>query len=153
MQPEISKAEARAKLKSLERTVTVKTLDGDKVYNFVLLKRKAAARVFHNTLLVLASAFAELAKSGAKIKPEDILKALNTIDFDTVWGLAEILLADVIIDNDEIDLEEYYGDNPSEIYIAIWHGIQVNYPKVFTMIREKITGSDLSEKVKDLIPK
>jgi len=150
MRADMTKNEAKQALKNLEKTVTIKTLDGEKEYSFVLLKRKDAARIFHNTLLAIAGAFSELVKSGDAPESSDLLKALQTLDFSTVWDLGETLLANVIIDKEEIDFEEYFGENPSELYIAIWNAIQINYPKVFTILREKLTGSAIAEKMKDL---
>jgi hypothetical protein len=153
MREDMTKSEAKQALNSFEHTAKVKTLDGEKEYNFVLLKRKDAARVFHNTLLAIAGAFSELIKSGEDTKPEDMLKAIKTLEFDTVWDLGETLLAGVVIDRQEIDLEDYYGENPSELYLAIWYAIQANYPKVFTKLRERLTGSSFAESMTDLIRK
>ena len=146
----MSKEEAKAQLQRHQRTIKVKTLEGEKEYNFVLLKRKEAAEVFHNTLLVVAGAFSELVKAD-KSKPEDLLIAMKTFDFDTLWSLAEKLLRGVMIDGSEIgDLEEtsYFEEQPEELYIAVWHGIQVNYPKVFSKIRERLIGSSFAETMK-----
>lgn len=153
MRENMTKNEAKQALKNLDQTATIKTLDGEKEYNFVLLKRKDAARIFHNTLLVIAGAFAELVKAEEKPDTKDILKALQTVDFDTVWDLGETLLNGVMINKHEIDFEDYFGENPSELYIAIWNAIQINYPKVFTMLREKLSGSVIVETMKDLTQK
>jgi len=146
----MTKEEAKEQLKRHQSTVKVKTLDGEKEYNFVLLKRREAAEVFHNTLLVLAGALSEVVKSGDNTD-FDLGKALQALDFSVLWDLATKLLSGAMVDGNELgELEEssYFEEQPEELYIAVWHAIQANYPRVFSKIRERLSGSSIAETMK-----
>lgn len=125
---------------------TVKTFEGEKEYIFCALVRKDAARVFHNTLTTLISAVADVAVSKGESQTDAVFKAIKTLDFDTVWDLAEVLLRFAILDGEEIqDLNEtdYFTDRPEELYLAVFHAVMLNYPKVFLKLGEVVKGFDL----------
>jgi hypothetical protein len=129
--------------------VEVKTLDGVKRYSFQLLTRKEAVKVFHQSLQAVLTTIAgvsmdELTK-GKSLAVDDIARALAQLDFDLVWDLGESLLKFVQIDLQEIDFEDYYGEHPTELYIAIVQGIRVNWPEVFSKVRGLLKGIDLPD--------
>jgi len=134
--------------------VTIKTLDGEKNYNFIALKRKDAAEVFHSTLITIVSAIAEISKAkNDSDRTAAIFRAVKLLDFDTFWSLAEKLLKFVVIDDVEIkDINEtdYFEENPEELYLAVFHAILENYPKVFIKLREKLKDLDLPGEIKNL---
>jgi hypothetical protein len=128
--------------------VKVKTLDGEKEYVFLALVRKDAAEVFHGVLTALISAVAGISVSDEENKIDAVFKALNTLDFDTVWSLGEKLLRFAILDGVEIkDLNDtdYFDDHPEELYLAIFHAVMLNYPKVLLKVREALSGSGLPD--------
>jgi hypothetical protein len=134
--------------------VQAQTLTGKKEYRFVPLKRKDAACVFHNTLLTLVSALADVSgQVSAEDRTAAFLRALKTLDFDTLWALAEKLLRFSILDNEEIkDINEteYFDEKPEELYLAVFHAIVENYPGFFGKIRQALSGFDLSEQMAKL---
>jgi hypothetical protein len=102
--------------------------------------------VFHNTLTTLVSAVADVAVNKGESQTDAVFKAVQTLDFDTVWDLAEVLLRFAILDGEEIqDLNEtdYFTDRPEELYLAVFHAVMLNYPKVFLKLREVVKGFDL----------
>jgi len=125
---------------------TVKTLEGEKEYIFQALIRKDAARVFHNVLTAVVSAVADIAVAEGASQTDAVFKAIKTLDFDTVWDLAEVLLKFSFLDGTEIkDLNDtdYFTDRPEELYLAVFHAVQLNYPKVFLKLKETLSGSGL----------
>ncbi len=132
---------------------TVKTLDGEKLYTFRLLRKKDAARIYHRTVSVLLSAIAQAVGDGG---PAAKIEAIKAIDFDTFWDLASTLLKDCFIrpnsDNpdhiitiDSLDDAEYFDDEREELYIATYYALKANYPKSWGRI-EKAMG-DFGPKV------
>ncbi len=130
-------------------------LSGEKrEYNLQPLKRKDAAFVAHTFLQTLLKGFSK-ATAGSSNQAESqagILNALSEIDFDTVWGLASILLKyasvkteDETIVIDDLEKCDYFAENPDELYIVIFHGVKENFPKVFSKVRDRIAaiGGDL----------
>jgi hypothetical protein len=134
--------------------VEVKTLEGVKKYSFVALRRKEAARVFHGVLEVVIVAVANIAEANSQDeRAAAIMRAVKTLDFETFWGLARTLLRFVIVDGKEIqDIEEtdYFEDRPEELYIATVHAILENWPKLFSRVRESLTGFDPSDVITKL---
>ena len=135
----------------------ITNLSGEKrEYNLQPLKRKDAAFVAHSFLQTLLKGFSQ-ATAGAADKADQqsgILKALSEIDFETVWGLASMLLRyasiktedETIVIND-LDECDHFSDNPDELYLVIFHGVKENFPKVFSKVRDRI-----SDFAGDLIP-
>ena len=115
-----------------------------RVYKFVPLKRKQAAKVFHNTLFAILSTL-----SGVSSNKDSLSSALNNLDFDTFWSLAEDLLQFVIIDNEEIDINDtdYFEDKPEELYLAVYHAVIKNWPGVFGKIQEVMKDSNFLKKL------
>ena len=133
--------------------VKIKNFSGEeKEFNFVALTRKNAMNVFHDSISAILSAIAEINEDS---KDVSVFKALKAIDFDMFWSLAEKLLKHVIINGQEItDINEtdYFDDNPEEMYLAVYHAIRLNYPKVFSKVQRALKGSiplDLMEKIED----
>jgi len=123
-------------------------LSGEKrEYNLQPLKRKDAAFVAHSFLQTLLKGFSK-ATAGAPNQVDQqagILKALSEIDFETVWGLAAMLLRYAIIKTEDEtitieDLDEcdHFAENPDELYLVIFHGVKENFPKVFSKVRDRI---------------
>ena len=126
---------------------TVKTLDGEKLYTFRLLKKKEAARIYHTAVSAILSAIAQAAGGEG---PTAKLEAIKAIDFDTFWGLAHTLLKGCVIrenpDNpddmvqvNDLDECEYFDDLREELYIAVYYGLKANFPKSWGRI-EKAMG-------------
>jgi len=123
-------------------------------YNLQPLKRKDAAYVAHTFLQTLLKGFSE-ATAGASDKAESqsrILKALGEIEFETIWGLASMLLKYASVKTetetiviDDLEKSDYFAENPDEIYLVIFHGIKENFPKVFSKVRDRLAaiGGDL----------
>jgi len=98
---------------------------GIKRYSIVPLKRKEAVRVFHRSLQGVLGALG----TGGSI---DFASVAKQLDFDLVWDLSSSLLRHVMIDEVEVDLEEYFAANPLEMYLATVEAIQRNWPGVFS---------------------
>ena len=133
----------------------ITNLSGEKrEYNLQPLKRKDAAFVAHTFLQTLLKGFSK-ATAGSRDKIDQqtgILKALSEIDFETVWGLASMLLKyasvkteDETIIIDDLDECDHFADNPDELYLVIFHGVKENFPKVFSKVRDRLAamGGDL----------
>jgi len=124
--------------------IKFKTLDDREVeYQLTPLKRKEAALVFHNTLVVVLKAMGEV--SADEDKQGALLKALDVLDFETVWGLASKLLRNSIIKSDKgfvevknLDECDYFTDRPDEMYLAIFHAVKANFPKFFSGMMAKV---------------
>lgn len=120
---------------------TVKTLDGEKVYTFRLLRQREAARIFHETVSVLLTAFASAMGGDAAAK----IDAIKSVDFDTFWDLAAALLKgciirpridtpDFFITVEDLNTCEYFDDAREELYIAVYYALVANYPKSFARV-------------------
>lgn len=135
-------------------TVKVKTLEGEKTYAFQLLTRRAAVEVFHKSIQTILQTIAGIdlgAVQRGDISVDGLARGLAAIEFEIVWALGEKLLAFVQINGEEIqdiNQSDYFGENPEELYIAIVHGIKVNYPKVFSKLRGALEGFGLADLVK-----
>lgn len=122
-----------------------KTLDGKtRKVDLIPLRRKEAARVFHETLVVILHGI-----SGAtKENPGRILtEAINALSFDKLYELGNTLLKDAIIDGEEIrnlDDTEIFEENPEELYIVLFHAIKENYPNFFTRVASMVNVKDVS---------
>jgi hypothetical protein len=141
-----------------EVTVDIKSFISGKTkkYKFVPLKRKEAAEVFHTVLLSVISIIGSSASKDGKDSVQTVMVALRGIDFVTFWLLAEKLLKFVIIDNEEIaDINEtdYFTDNPEELYLAVFHAVLINYPKVFGKLQGIIRDSIPLKEINDLLNK
>ncbi len=125
----------------------IKTILGEtKKYSIVPLKQKEAARIFHQVLSQVVSAFAEIGGMDSENKIAAIGKAIKGFDFDTYWGLIESMFSFAMVDDKEIkNLGEYFAVDPTEGYLALFHAILANYPAVFSGLREKLEGFDLAE--------
>lgn len=136
---------------------TIKTLNGEKVYKFKLLRRKQAARIYHNTIKALLGALASVAGKDGKKSAESIARAIDGLEFDLVWELAEALLKGAVIQPDPDNLNnvvsitnlsesDYYDEEREELYIALYHALEANYPKSFALARGRLqdTGIDLA---------
>jgi hypothetical protein len=150
----------QAELKKLHREVKIKPVFGDGkevTYHLVPLKHKEAKDVFHD---VLFSVFGVLAEVGNQemdgFALGKIMRALKKeLDKDTFFALAERLLRGAVRDDVEIrDIvkDEYYDENPLELYQIVLFAIMENWPNYFGLIRQVLSGFDLSEKMKDLAP-
>jgi hypothetical protein len=131
-----------------QKKVEIKTANGIKCYEFEILHRREAARIFHSTLTSIAGALAGALDAKGGVSTEAIFKAIKSIDFDTIWDLAESLLRHCSVDGVELgplDESDYYQDNQIELYLAIWHAINANFPSVFSKVREKIKGSNFAD--------
>ncbi len=136
-------------IKSSALKATIKGLDGvEKHYIFEKLKGKEALRVFHNTTLLLVPILAGL--KGIQSKDEmsvsalidGLSEAVLTLEFDSVWALAEKLFFCVMVEEVEINIEEYYADQPDELYIALFHAIKLNFPKIVDNLTSMFSGSE-----------
>jgi hypothetical protein len=134
--------------------VKMKTLTGEKDLQLVPLKRKDAAEVFHTTLITLVSTVAEISKTRSDDdRTFALFKAVEQVEFSKIWGLADKLLANAIIDGVEIksmDETDYFEQNPLDLYVAVTYAIIENWPDFFGKLRQGISDLDLSEKVKGL---
>lgn len=135
-------------LEKYQKQVTVKTLDGEKLYTFRLLRQKEAAKIYHKTVSVLLSALAQAAGGDG---PASKLEAIKAVDFETFWTLASTLLKscdirpnpqgnpDYFITVKDLDTCEYFDDAREELYIAVYYALQANYPKSWARV-EKAMG-------------
>jgi hypothetical protein len=131
------------------------TLGGREVkYQLTALKRKEAALVFHNTLRTLLSAM--ISDDEEVSSTAVFVRALQNFDFELFWELASRLLRnatvfseDKIIEIKSLDNTEYFDDRQDEMYWAVYHAVQANYPKFFSGLMEKLGFSpDLAEVAK-----
>ncbi len=127
---------------------TVKTLDGEKLYTFRLLRKRDAARIYHQTVSVLISTIAQAVGDGG---PAAKIEAVKAIDFDTFWGLASALLKgcairpnpdnpDHIVSIGDLDDTEYFDDEREELYIAVYYALRANFPKSWGRIEKAAAG-------------
>lgn len=130
------------KIESQDLKATIKGLDGlEKEYVFNKLHGKQASKVFHEACLVVVP----ILFSGLDLSDNMSALAykLKDVSFDDVWDLAENLLSFVIIDGTEIrdiNKSDYFGENPDELYIAVYHAVKLNFPKIFNNL-SSIQGS------------
>ena len=128
-------------IQSSDLKVTIKGFDGEeKEYVFNKLRGKQAINVFHDSSLLIVP----LLLSGLDMQQDLSVLAykLQAISFDEIWSLAEKLLAFVIIDGNEIEdinNSNYFGDNPDELYLAVFHSVKLNFPKIFNNL-DRIKG-------------
>lgn len=141
----------------LQLVADIKTLDGTKKFCFVPLRRREAAKVFHNSVKLIVEALANIGTSinNETVNPEGLSRALKVLDFDLLWDLAEKICKLMIVDgNDVADIEDYFGENPEELYLVLFHGIRLNYPKQCGQIMKRLGDSGLAglvEKLKNQI--
>lgn len=130
---------------------TIKNLEGkEKKYFLQPLRRKDAAFVAHNFLRALLKGLSGI--NQRKMKGDGqaaLLQALSDIDFDLLWGLAEVMLRystikqgkdNPIIEIEDLNETDYFDENPEELYLAVFNGIKENFPKVFTKVRGLLGG-------------
>ena len=135
-----------------EIKIVITCLDGTKKnYNMMPLKRKEAVQVFHRVLQNVLGVLAQAGQSdGATMT--DLFSALKTIEFEDFWWMAEKILKFVVVDNQEIrDINDtdYFVDNIDELYLAVFHGILENYPKVFFQFKGLLNGLQLRKVMTD----
>lgn len=143
------------KLDKWQKKSIFKTVDGREVmYTFSLLSAKKALRIFHTTISSIITLIASTARSGG-----DISGIIQALDFDTLESLAGPLLYGAIVrpngpsSNDDMftltdPLEhEYFLDNQTELYLAIWEALKANYPKQYSAIMEKLKDSPLLKRL------
>lgn len=130
--------------------VKVKTLDGEKIYVFQLMKALESQRVFHETIRTLFSSIASVADpDGGGLNISNIGTAMKMLDFETFHELAKILLRGATVKPDPDNLKkiipiknlddcDYFLDCPEEIYIAVYHALRANYPKSFSRLASKL---------------
>lgn len=129
---------------------TIKNLEGkEKKYFLQPLRRKDAAFVAHTFLRSLLKGLSGVtAKGGGQAA---LLQALSDIDFDLLWGMAEVLLRystikqgkdNPIIEIEDLNETDYFERNPEELYMAVFNGVKENYPEVFTKVRGVLKGFD-----------
>jgi len=144
-------------LSGIQKQVPVKTLDGEKLYTFRLLKMREAHRIYHKTVSVILAAIAHAAGGEG---PAAKLEAIRALDFDTLWDLARSLLCgckiipnpenpDMFVIIDDMDTCHYFESEPEELYIAIYHALKVNYPKSWGRV-EKVL-SDFGPRLEALV--
>jgi len=132
----MSKRKIKKDMTNTEATVTFKSFFGDDVtYNIVLLKRKKAAMVFHNSVQALLGSFGNI----DKMEGASFMKAVDGLDFEKCWSLGGTLLDQCMVNGEEIDFEDYFGERPVELYQAMGHALLLNYPDVFTRARAVMT--------------
>ena len=129
---------------------TINHFGEDKEYQIYTLVRKDAMRVMHTTLSPVMMAIASIAKNKESMDFGGIIKSL---DFDVVYDIGEKLLSGAMVNKEEIDFEDYYGEHPTELYIAIYKCLQANYPDVFTKLQKAIdtVTSRLGSMMKDQV--
>ncbi|MEJ2568671.1 MAG: hypothetical protein P8Z50_07365 [candidate division WOR-3 bacterium] len=108
---------------------------GNKVkYNIVLLQRKKAAMT---QITALRTVLAPLGKID-NIEGATFLKMVEGFDeawSEAFWKLGETLLDQCLINDEEIDYEDYFGRKLPELCQAIAYALLLNYPDVFTQAR------------------
>lgn len=143
----------------------VPTLSGRKKYEFTALTRREAMKVAHTSLTTILGAVGSIAGLMFRESKDDdtytreqvvegIIQGLSKLDFDTVWTLAESILRNVTVEDDELieDINEtdYFVENLDEFYSALVAGVEGNYPSVFLKVKESLGGFDLGEKLQGL---
>lgn len=120
----------------------------------VPLLRKDAGRVFHT---VLAKAVSVLAAAAGEKETDKqipaIAAAVALIPFDDLWSVAESLCHQAVVDGKEIkSLDDFdaLAENPTLLYMIIYHGVAGNWPRLFFDLRAKLAGfaPDLLAKMK-----
>lgn len=133
----------------MELKCSFKNFNGDVVEcNFIPLKRKEAAEIFHKSIST-AIGIVQEGFLGVDFKSEleigmAIAKGLKAIDFELFWSIAERVLKFAIINGKEItDLNttEYFEKHPEELYLATFHAIKENFPGVFFQLAAGLSGS------------
>jgi hypothetical protein len=134
-------------LAGLYAQAEVNTPDGPKTYTFQLLKRKKAARVFHESLQQIIKLIAGAVDKNAGTA--GLIQAVESLDFNTFWGLAQTLLrggnvrpdpenAGHVVPFGNLDETDYFEDCREELYLAVYHALKVNYPKSFSRLATKL---------------
>lgn len=140
------KIKPKKDMTNTEAEVTFKSFFGEEVtYNIVLLKRKKAAMTFHTSVQALLGSFGNI----DKMEGASFLKAVEGLDFEKVWSLGETLLDQCLVNGEEIDFEDYFGERPVELYQAIAQALLLNYPDVFTRARSVLAA--MKERFKKFI--
>jgi hypothetical protein len=129
-------------------------LPGGIKMELVPLRRRDAGRVFHTILAKAVSILAAAAgeKDSDKQIPA-IAAAVAQIPFDDLWTVAELLCQQAVVNGDEIKtLEDVdaLAENPTLLYMIIYHGVKGNWPRLFFDLRAKLAGfaPDLLAKMK-----
>lgn len=133
---------------------TLKNLSGEEKRYFLFpLKRKTASLVAHLFLQTILKGMSQALKdTDSENTYSNVLKALSEIDFDVLWGMAIHLFKNATIKSksetieiESLDESDYFSENPDELYIAVYHGVKENYPKVFSRVRELTKGLNLGQ--------
>jgi hypothetical protein len=127
-----------------------------RIIAFRLLKGREASFVLHSVLRPAVSAIVGTLSGGGIM--DGLTKALETLDFETAYEVLgkKLILGAVIEDQKPIatnaDFENYFGENAHELYPLVIAGVLVNYPKVFSKLREAMSASpELVEKAAALM--
>jgi hypothetical protein len=155
-------------------------LDGvEKTYTLRPIMRREANWVFHNFVKTALKATTKgidgilsVLETHGTNEDEELLQsissigeAIDAIEFDTVYKVADILFAGGMVASCTTDPihngsctlefaelpksgkrrmgdngEDYFRDHPDELYVAVFKAINANWPKVFTRAREKLKG-------------
>ena len=137
-----------------ELNFTLKDLGGEKKsYAVFAMNTADNLHVLHEVLRPVIKLLIGLGKSkDDEAKQLDgLASALDFFDYPTIKLLATKLLTPFVVDDEEYGGPyqcDYFRDNPDELYIAIYHALVANYPKVFLKLRGLVAASGLAEKAK-----
>lgn len=133
--------------------------NGKKEFVIRTLVRREAMFVMHTTIRPVLQAVIEMASKTdmssmkGNFNPKDMILGfkdlVDSADFETVESIAKPLFDQAAVDNAEIDFEEYFGQNPMELYPALYQALKLNYPDVFRVLQPVIDNA--SKMLKDQV--
>jgi hypothetical protein len=127
----------------LATKVFIDTLDGEKLFKFRKLNAYDNQRVYFTTVQQLLMSIAGLATN----KDGKPVKNLSDVDISRFATILQQIDFDVFHDDDwakgmvtvkSLSDCDYFSEFPEELYLATFHALQVNYPKSFGRLKEKL---------------
>lgn len=123
------------------------------------LVRRDAMFVMHTTIRPVLQTIVELiadkTSSGSMkgdVNPAEMIvgfkNLIDAADFDTIDSIARPLFDQAMVNGDDIDYEDYFGENTIELYPALYKALSANYPDVFQILQPIIARA--SATLKDL---
>jgi hypothetical protein len=158
-------------MKKKDRTKLVGATLGEEVrsYEFFKMPAISGVKIIHEygsivlmNMEKIKEAFSVFKNEDKKTKNEDkktsrllpILELLPSIlTFQRLAELAKVLLADGKVDGQDIDSDgmcDLFGEDPLELYAAIFWALTLNYPKYFGPLLEALEeGADDDDTTQD----
>jgi hypothetical protein len=144
-------------MKEKNRTKLVGATLGEEVrsYEFFKMPAISGVRIIHEYGSIVLMNMEKIKEAFSVFKNGDektsgllpVLELLpNIITFQRLAELAKVLLADGKVDGQDIDSDgmcDLFGEDPLELYAAIFWALTINYPKYFGPLLEALEeGAD-----------